>query len=195
MPNETFWVIFKHCVSANSLHNWWIPPRGTLLILSPLHSSITTVLENHQKCRIIFFWILTIKVACLVTLFDLKLQVFKNSPKLTFFGIFDELFATRNVNEARFARNVLCDFFCNFHTSWLGTWILTLRISHVIDFFSWHTWLFSRRKWIKKSYIFFPFGVKVSSPVLRVLSSTIYFCVQLIFALTLTSTTWSDKLT
>ena len=132
---------------------------------------------------------MTIKVACLVTLFDLKLQVFKNSPKLTFFGIFDELFATRNVNDACFARNVLCDFFCNFHTSWLGTWILTLRISHVIDFFSWHTWLFSRRKWIKKSYIFFPFGVKVSSPVLRVLSSTIYFCVQLIFALTSTSTT------
>ena len=29
----------------------------------------------------------------------------------------------------------------------------------------------------------------------RLLSSTIYFCVQLIFALTSTSTTWSDKLT
>ena len=31
--------------------------------------------------------------------------------------------------------------------------------------------------------------------ILRLLSSTIYFRVQLIFALTSTSTTWSDKLT
>ena len=35
----------------------------------------------------------------------------------------------------------------------------------------------------------------LNSLCLRLLSSTIYFCVQLIFALTSTSTTWSDKLT
>ena len=31
-----------------------------------------------------------IKLTCLVTLFDRKLQVFKNSPKLTIFGIFSQ---------------------------------------------------------------------------------------------------------
>ena len=45
-------------------------------------------------------------MTCLVTLFDCKIQVFKNSPKLTIFGIFNELLATQNVNVARFARNV-----------------------------------------------------------------------------------------
>ena len=47
-----------------------------------------------------------IKLTCLVTLFDRKLQVFKNSQNRTIFGIFDELLSTRNVNVARFARTV-----------------------------------------------------------------------------------------
>ena len=47
-----------------------------------------------------------LKVTCLVTLFSRKLQVFKKSPKLTIFGIFNELLSTQNVNVARFARNV-----------------------------------------------------------------------------------------
>ena len=47
-----------------------------------------------------------LKVTCLVTLFGSKLQVCKNSPKSTIFGIFNELLATHNVNVARFARNV-----------------------------------------------------------------------------------------
>ena len=54
-------------------------------------------------------------MTCLVTLFEHNVQVFKNSPKLTiFFGIFIELLSTLNVNVARFARNVECDFFCDF---------------------------------------------------------------------------------
>ena len=40
-----------------------------------------------------------------------KLQVFKKSPKWTFFGIFYQLLFTQNVNVARFARNVECDLF------------------------------------------------------------------------------------
>ena len=52
-----------------------------------------------------------LKLTCLVTLFDRKLQVFKNSPKLTIFGIFDNLLSTQNVNVARLARNVEGDFF------------------------------------------------------------------------------------
>ena len=53
---------------------------------------------------------------CLVTLFDRKLQGFKNSPKLTIFGIFNKLLSLKNVNLARFARNVEWDFFSDFQT-------------------------------------------------------------------------------
>ena len=54
------------------------------------------------------------KLTCLVTLLDCKLQVFKNSPKLTISSILNELLSTQNVNLARFARNVKCDFFVIF---------------------------------------------------------------------------------
>ena len=47
-----------------------------------------------------------LKLTCLVTLFDNKFQVFKNSSKLTIFGIFNELLSTQNVYVARFARNI-----------------------------------------------------------------------------------------
>ena len=39
-------------------------------------------------------------------MFDRKLQVFKNSQKLTIFGFFNELLATQNVNAASFVRSV-----------------------------------------------------------------------------------------
>ena len=55
-------------------------------------------------------------MTCLVTLFDRKLQVFKNLPKLTIFGIFSELLSTQNVNIARFARNVEWDILYDFQT-------------------------------------------------------------------------------
>ena len=53
-------------------------------------------------------------MTCLVTLFDRKLQVFKNFPKLTILGIFSKLLSTQNVNVARFACNVECDLFVIF---------------------------------------------------------------------------------
>ena len=73
--------------------------------------------ENYSNCRISIFSILAFSTNfCLVTLFDRKLQVFKKSPKLTIFGIFNELLSTQNVNVGRFARNVERDFFCDFQT-------------------------------------------------------------------------------
>ena len=42
-------------------------------------------------------------------------------PKLTIFGIFNELLSTQNVNVARFARNIEWDFFCDFQTPWQKT--------------------------------------------------------------------------
>ena len=43
---------------------------------------------------------------------------FKNSPKLTIFGIFNELLSPQNTKIARFARNIEWDFFCDFQTMW-----------------------------------------------------------------------------
>ena len=69
-----------------------------------------TVFENHPKRHIcdFQFWhfqsiFVLLKVTCLVTLFDRKLQVFKNSPKLTIFGIFNEHLSTQSVNVALLA--------------------------------------------------------------------------------------------
>ena len=63
------------------------------------------------------------KVTGLVLLFDRKLQTFKNSPKWTIFCIL----STQNVNVARFARNVECDFFVIFkHCDTRKTGVLNL---------------------------------------------------------------------
>ena len=71
-----------------------------------------TLFKNYSKCRIwIFqFWhfppiFVVLKVTCLVTLFDLKFQIWKTPQNWTICGIFDELLSTQNVNVARFARN------------------------------------------------------------------------------------------
>ena len=45
-----------------------------------------------------------------------KSLIFKKSSKWSIFGTFNELLSTQNVNVARFARNVECDFFSDFQT-------------------------------------------------------------------------------
>ena len=116
-----------------------------------------TVFENHPKCRswILAFWhfppiFVLLKLPCLVTLFDCKFQVFKNSPKWTIFGIFNYLLFSQNVTLARFARNVELDFFCDFqtqcrrqfsHFGFLVYFEIIFHTFHVIcdvEFFPWH---------------------------------------------------------
>ena len=84
-------------------------------IINVILTSITLVIsvmlfENQPKCLIwiMVFWhfppiFVLLKVTCLVTLFDRKHQVFKNSPNLPLFCIFNELLSTQNVNVACFA--------------------------------------------------------------------------------------------
>ena len=63
--------------------------------------SVTHFLKITQN--VVFeFWhfppsFVLFKLTCLVTMIDRKLQVFKNSPKWTIFGIFNELLSTQNV--------------------------------------------------------------------------------------------------
>ena len=53
----------------------------------PPPSTPTQCLKITQNVSFEFFVLL--KLTCLVTLFDRKLHVFKNSPKWTIFGIFN----------------------------------------------------------------------------------------------------------
>ena len=78
---------------------------------SLLHLYEAHCLKNTQDVPSKFWHFLPIfvelKLTCLVTLFDRKLQIFKNSPKWTIFtGIFNELLSTQNVNVARSAGNI-----------------------------------------------------------------------------------------
>ena len=51
----------------------------------------------------------------------------------SFFGIFDKLLSTQNVNVARFARNVECDFFCDFQTPCLCVHSLAFQVHSFIN--------------------------------------------------------------
>ena len=61
------------------------------------------------------------------TLFERKLHFFKNLPKLTIFGIFKYILVSRNVNVARFARNVKWDFLGIFKHRVFYVWFAFLR--------------------------------------------------------------------
>ena len=90
------------CLSASEI---------CLKILKMSHSNVSIL-------AIFFTYFCTIKLTCLVTLFDRMIHAFKNSPKLIIFGIFNELLSsTKNVKVARFARNVEWDFFWDLQTS------------------------------------------------------------------------------
>ena len=74
---------------------------------------LCTLFENQQKCliRVFQFWHFPLIFVQLK-----NFRFFKNSPKLTIFGLFDELLSTQNINLARFARNLEWAFFCDFQT-------------------------------------------------------------------------------
>ena len=82
--------------------------------LSALYSQCLKTTQN-VAFLILHFWhfppiFVILKMTCLVTLFDRKLQVLKNSPKLTIFGFL------MNFCPLHFARNVECDFLGDFQT-------------------------------------------------------------------------------
>ena len=104
--NETFWGDFQ-----------------TLHIVWKLLKFVTFEFLNFGIFRQFLSYF---KLTCLATLFDRKLQDFKNSLKRTSFGIFDYFLSTKNVKVARFARNVELDYFCDFQT--LCTVLISFKI-------------------------------------------------------------------
>mgnify|MGYP006863930545 CR=1 FL=1 len=87
-----------------------------------LQSRPTRCLKITQNVAFEFWYFspifVLLKLTCMVTLFDRKLQIPKNAPKWTIFGISNWLSSTQNVNVAHFARNVEWGFFCDFQTTW-----------------------------------------------------------------------------
>ena len=57
-----------------------------------------------------------LKFKCLVTLFDRKHHASKTCQNGSFLAFFHGILSTQNVNVARFARKVECDFICDFQT-------------------------------------------------------------------------------
>ena len=86
----------------------------SLLVNTVLENGIPQCLKITQNVAFESLILAFSTSFCLVALFDSKLQVFKNSQKLTIFGIFYDLLSTQIANLARFARNVECDFFGDF---------------------------------------------------------------------------------
>ena len=64
----------------------------------------TTYNQSHAHHANLLF--VQVKVTCLVSLFYHKLQVFKNSLNGPYFGIFNQLLSTQNINVARITGNV-----------------------------------------------------------------------------------------
>ena len=98
-------------MSQNSLR-----PNSTLLCLpfaySPYANYEWVESEKTNANDIIKNWLWSaIWVGNTVFEIPQKCRIFKNSPKLTISGILNELMSTQNVNRARFALNVECDFF------------------------------------------------------------------------------------
>ena len=86
--------------------------RSQPLILDG-ETPVLTLFKNHPKglIQIFEFWhfpqfFVILKLTCLVTLFDRKLQVFKTSSKLTIFWLLTNFSPLKNVNVARLASNV-----------------------------------------------------------------------------------------
>ena len=76
-----------------------LPSAKATTVFCESQKKRSTLFENYSKCRIWVyeFWhfppiFVLLKLTCLVTLFDRKLQVFKNSPKWNIFGHFQLTF-------------------------------------------------------------------------------------------------------
>ena len=89
--------------------------------------------ENYSKMSHLKFSILAFspifvlfKVTCLVTLYDRKLQVFKNSSKWTILGIFNEFLPTQNVAPNVVFKLFSFGIFHQFLSFFKLTWLVTL---------------------------------------------------------------------
>ena len=94
MLNETFSVIFNHCGFSDNKWRFETVCYPNTYCLKITQNVVFELLQFWHFSPIFVL----LKLTCLVTLFVFKLKVFKNSPKLTIFGIFIELLSTQNVN-------------------------------------------------------------------------------------------------
>ena len=110
-----FW---KNCIFATEVRSFLSAQKYLIFQLFYHFSQYLKIAQNFG----ISPNFVPLKVTCLVKLFHRKLQVFKNLPKWTIFGLFHQLVSTHNVNVARFARSVEWNFFCDFWPKIRNEW-------------------------------------------------------------------------
>ena len=111
---DEHWVLFKaQCLKITKMSHFEIGHFPPFYVLITNEMSGNTFLPSSPKMAYLTFSILAfstnfcpLKLTCLVTLFDWKLQAFKTLAKLIIFGILNELLSPQNVNVAYFATNV-----------------------------------------------------------------------------------------
>ena len=93
---DWLWCVYNTPQLIFIICNIWPANSPSALLPEIFFLNWSTLFKNYSKCRnwIFEFWhfpqiFVLLILTCLVTLFDRKLQVFKNSPKWTIFGIFD----------------------------------------------------------------------------------------------------------
>ena len=79
-PNESWWHGQSFCISVKKIIFIKNPHRSHCLKIT---QNVSFEFFNFGNFSPIF---VLLKLTCLVTLFDRKLQIFKNSPKLAIFG-------------------------------------------------------------------------------------------------------------
>ena len=112
---------YSGLVGIHAIHVVDTPTRSAILKRKKgwVESSwvcVCTLLANNRKCLIWIFklgifhqFFVPLKLTYLVTLFDCKFQVIKNSPEWQFFGIFNHSLSTQNVlNETFFHFQTPC---------------------------------------------------------------------------------------
>ena len=112
--------------NLTSCKEGWIYDRREYKDSLVTEVSPQAVFEKSSKCPIWNYSILSFSINFCTIKIDMSGNIvwpqassFQNSP---IFGIFIELLSTQNVNRARFARNVVCDFLADFQTLWNHPW-------------------------------------------------------------------------
>ena len=127
----------------------------------------STLFENYSKYRI---WIFKAGLSG-NTVWPLVSSFSKTRQNWPFFGILKELLSTQNVNVARFARNVKCDFFVIFTHCESGTLLTHWRLNFLdSEWYLWHPILkpsnhrYLLRDYLNKSPCLMEFQVSLSIP-------------------------------
>ena len=99
------------------------------------HAQCLKIIQNDAFEFLAFsINIVLLKLTCLVTLFDRKLQVFKNSLKWTFFDIFELTFVHSKCKRCSLRSHCWMRLFLWFSTLWCYVWTIYRNLGKFCSF-------------------------------------------------------------